>query len=378
MSTALVFGANGISGIALLEALSATSTSEWAKIIAVSRRPPVLEHKDPRIVFESIDLLTSPQEIAAKLKHAGAAEATHAFFYSYVAKEDERELIDVNERLFRNSTAAVAEVCPKMEVFQLQVGYKYYGTHKGGKYLRTPQPWKEDMPRHEGDNFYYVQIDILKEESKKHGWSWIVTVPNGIVGFSKGNFMSIAVTVALYAVGRKALGDPLVFPGTTPMYNATLDCSAAHNNAAFQLFVAKNEKAKNRMFNIHDGTKQTWAKLWPEIAEYFNIPLTSPPADDPPANIKVGTDVCVLHPSTEWAKQHAADFEKIVREHNLQPDSFKYATWDFLDFYAGRTWPDDASMDAAKEIGWDRKLDSFKDGFKVVFDKLKEEKIIPA
>ncbi|CEQ42713.1 SPOSA6832_04552, partial [Sporobolomyces salmonicolor] len=350
MATALVFGANGISGIALLEALSATSSSEWAKIIAVSRRPPVLEHKDPRIVFESIDLLTSPKEIAAKLKHAGAAEATHAFFYSYVAKEDEKELIDINERLFRNVN---------------------YGTHKGGKYLRTPQPWKEDMPRHE------VQIDILKEESKKHGWSWIVTVPNGIVGFSKCSCGS-AVTVALYAVGRKALGDPLVFPGTTPMYNATLDCSAAHNNAAFQIFVAKNEKAKNRMFNIHDGTKQTWAKLWPEIAEYFNIPLTSPPAEDPPAHIKVGTDVCVLHPSTEWAKQHAADFEKIVREHNLQPDSFKYATWDFLDFYAGRTWPDDASMDAAKEIGWDRKLDSFKDGFKLVFDKLKEEKIIPA
>jgi hypothetical protein len=65
-----------VSGLALLEALSKTSSSEWTKIIAVSRRPPVLEHKDPRIEFVSVDLLAGREEIITSLRKAGAENAT--------------------------------------------------------------------------------------------------------------------------------------------------------------------------------------------------------------------------------------------------------------------------------------------------------------
>lgn len=94
--------ARSVSGIALLQALSASSDKEWKKIIAISRRAPVLDHKDSRVVFESVDLLAPKNELVQKLKHAGAAEATHTFFYAYIAKEDEQELIDINRKLFGN------------------------------------------------------------------------------------------------------------------------------------------------------------------------------------------------------------------------------------------------------------------------------------
>ncbi|BGP06289.1 hypothetical protein JCM10049v2_002110 [Rhodotorula toruloides] len=375
MSTALVFGANGVSGIALLQALSASSDKEWKKIIAISRRPPVLDHDDSRIVFESVDLLAPKDEVVQKLRHAGAAEATHTFFYAYIAKEDEQDLIDVNRKLFGNAMAAVAEVAKQMKVFLLQTGYKYYGTHKGGKNLAS-YPWKADSPRHEGGNFYYE--DMLKDECRKNGWKWIVTRPNFILGVTKGNFMSLATTVALYASSCKALDQPLVFPGSSVSYKLEYDQSTASNNAAFQIFAATTDKAYDRAFNIYDGKTETFAVLWPKIADYFGVKLASPPADDPPSSANIGSDVVNLHSVPQWAEKYKSDLEKLVKEKDLDPDALKYATWDFLDFATSRTWKDRATLDEARSIGWTKMVDSFEDGFKPVFEELKRLKVIPA
>ncbi|GAA6012379.1 hypothetical protein JCM10207_007066 [Rhodosporidiobolus poonsookiae] len=377
MPTALIFGANGISGLALIEALTKTSDQEWRKIIAVSRRPPVLEYSDPRISFVSVDLLGDVTELATKLKEAGAEEATHVAFYAYVAKSDETELIEINRKLFANSIEAVARASPKVEVFLLQTGYKYFGVHKGGDYL-AEMPFKEDAPRHKGENFYYVQEDMLKEAAGKYGWGAIVVRPNFILGASKGNWMSLTTTIALYAVARKALNEPLVFPGSEATYNLPYDFSTASNDAEFQIFALKNKEAYGRAFNIHDGKSLPWSVVWPKIAEYFDVPLASPPADPLPAGKTVGEDVAVVHSVSDWAAQHAADFDNIVAENGLDKAAYSHATWDFLEFGAARTWSDIGSLEAAREIGWDKSVDTVEVGFKGVFDQLKKLKIIPA
>ncbi|GAA5992475.1 hypothetical protein JCM10908_000836 [Rhodotorula pacifica] len=377
MSTALVFGANGVSGLALLEALSQTSHSEWAKIIAVSRRPPVLDHKDERIKFVSIDLLAGKDEIVKKLSDVGAQSATHTFFYAYIAKEEENELVEVNKKLFGSALDAVAEVAPKLQVFLLQTGYKYYGTHKGGKFL-APYPWRAESARHEGQNFYYVHEDMLKLACVEHGWNWIVTRPNFILGFSKGNFMSLATTIALYATARKELGEPFDFPGTDASYKLEYDFSTASNNARFQIEAATNKKGYNRAFNISDDKPLTWAAIWPKIANYFGVDFSESAVAALPSDKKAGEDVVTPHSAADWAKSHESDFARLVKEHQLDPDSFKYATWDFLDFATARTWPDVATMDEARSIGWETRVDTFEEGFRPVFEKLREEKIIPA
>ncbi|TKA55058.1 hypothetical protein B0A53_02533 [Rhodotorula sp. CCFEE 5036] len=375
MSTALVFGANGVSGLALLEALSKTSSSEWTKIIAVSRRPPVLEHKDPRIEFVSVDLLAGREEIITSLRKAGAENATHTFFYAYIAKEDEDELVEINKKLFGSALHAVAEAAPKLQVFLLQTGYKYYGTHKGGKFL-APYPWRADSARHEGENFYYVQEDMLKLAAANHGWNWIVTRPNFIVGVSKGNFMSLATTVALYASACKAFGEPLTFPGTETSYRLEYDFSTASNNARFQLAAATNPKAYHQAFNISDGTPLTWAALWPRIATYFGVDFDESSVATLANGKRKGEDIALVHSAAEWAASHEADFARLVKAQQLDPDAFKYATWDFLDFATARTWPDVATMDEARSIGWDTTVDTFEEGFKPVFQQLKAARII--
>lgn len=107
----------------MLETLAASKT--FTKFIAVSRREPQLESSDARLTFISIDILAaSVDEIAQKLREAGAEEATHAFHYTYIEKKDEKELDEVNKELLEKSLIATAKVAKGLEVFQLQTGYK--------------------------------------------------------------------------------------------------------------------------------------------------------------------------------------------------------------------------------------------------------------
>lgn len=125
---AIIFGANGISGIAMTKTLLASD--EWSPIICVSRRPPQLEnHNDSRIKFVSIDMVTSiADDLASKLSSAGAAVAQHAFFYTYIEKQDPKELIEVNKMLLEKALHATSLVAPQLKSFMLQTGTKVRAT----------------------------------------------------------------------------------------------------------------------------------------------------------------------------------------------------------------------------------------------------------
>lgn len=130
-----------------------------------------------------------------------------------------------------------------------------------------------------------TQEDLLKGTAEKNNWHWIVTRPSAIVGFSKvrllyrgcslsirvadlqGNFMSIAVTIALYAAAQKHLNQPLYYPGTAASWNLRYAHSTASNNAAFQVFAAENEKAWDKAFNIDDGEEMKFSDLWKKVSE---------------------------------------------------------------------------------------------------------------
>ena len=47
--------------------------------ITLSRRPPVLKHADPRVVFKSVDVLGDLRDLVTALQDTGAGEETHIF-----------------------------------------------------------------------------------------------------------------------------------------------------------------------------------------------------------------------------------------------------------------------------------------------------------
>lgn len=50
--------------------------------------------------------------------------------------------------------------------------------------------------------------------------------------------------------------------------------------------------------------------------------------------------------------------------------------WELMDTVS-KLWPDSASMERARELGWDRSVDTFEEGYKTVFDELKRMDMMP-
>lgn len=78
--TAIVTGANGISGQYMLRVLL-KSPERWKKIYALSRRGPT-GIDSPRVEHVSIDLLAGVDHIASELARRNVA-ADHVFFFAY-------------------------------------------------------------------------------------------------------------------------------------------------------------------------------------------------------------------------------------------------------------------------------------------------------
>lgn len=222
------------------------------------------------------------------------------------------------------SVEGVSQACPDLSKFHLQTGYKYYMPAFTAEKF-PPRPFREDAERqsHVRDFFYYHQEDKLKEVAERCDWSWTVSRPCAITGFSKGNWMSVAVTMALYVFGCREFGEQLHFPGPMLCYVMDYDNSTASNNAEFQLYCV--EHAHNQAFNIHDGQPYQFSNLWPKLAEYFGVAVPKPPAQD--VDVKEDELLKVVHSVKEWAEMHKEDFPKLVQKYNLDPHTFEYANW---------------------------------------------------
>ncbi|KAI9289595.1 hypothetical protein BC943DRAFT_356551 [Umbelopsis sp. AD052] len=373
---AIIFGANGISGIAMTKVLLASD--EWGPIICVSRRPPQLEEaaNDSRIQFVSIDMVkSSADDLASKISAAGAAIAQHAFFYTYIEKPDFKELNDVNKMLLEKALHALGLVSPKLKSFMLQTGAKYYGTHVGGAELVQDFPWKEDAPRLCKSCFYYDQEDLLETYAANKNWRYLITRPNVILGVSKGNYMNFAVSIALYASLQKNLKRDFIWPGNEVEYTTHFDHSSADNNSKFQVYISVNDKVPSGAYNIKDEEGTTFSELWPKIAEYFGLRIPEPHFNEKAKHPKEQSTYCQM-PLTKYAQEHKAKWHEIAKKHKLDPSAYDYATWEFVDGCAGRTWPDYMSIEKARKYGWKEERSTLQSYYEV-FDELKKMKVIP-
>ena len=133
--TAVITGANGISGHYMLRVLS-ESPERWAKIFCLSRRPPYIPGGLPKNAEHiAVDFLTSPEKIAKILQEKGV-KADYVFFFAYLQPppkdggrlwSDAQEMVRVNSLLLSNFLGALEEVQVKPKAFMLQTGAKNYG-----------------------------------------------------------------------------------------------------------------------------------------------------------------------------------------------------------------------------------------------------------
>jgi hypothetical protein len=194
----------------------------------------------------------------------------------------------------------------------LQLGAKYYGLHRGP----TSCPQVESDPRVLiGPNFYYDQEDYLQAFAEKHQIGWNTTRPSHVAGAVPDAAMNLCYPLAVYATVQKYLNQPLEYPGDIAAWETNVTISSAQANGYLAEWAVLTDKAKDQSFNAADDCLFTWGKLWPKLAERFDMPWTGPDTsetavyqtvtipNDPPRGYGPPGEARFRFSLAEWAKR---------------------------------------------------------------------------
>lgn len=393
--TAIITGANGISGYYMLRVL-AQAPERWTKIYCLSRRPPLVPGGlPPNAEHIALDFLQQPEEIAKVLADRKVT-ADHVFFFSYIQVEpkpgaglwsDAEEMCRVNSLLLDNFLAGLVKANIKPQCFMLQTGAKNYGVHLGP----TKVPQEESDPRIDLEpNFYYPQEDSLWKYSKEQGVDWSVAMPGPILGTVPDAAMNAAFPLAVYAAVARHRNLPLEFPADVASWQMYQSMSSSMMNAYLEEWSVLTSGARNQKFNACDNSAFTWEGAWPRIAGWFGIDWTGPPT----ADVEWIEKETRFNPRgyggkgvsrrkftfVEWAKKDdtAKAWKEIAEIHDLQQKDLKDIdrVFGFLDGSVCRPAPLVFSTDKARKLGWHGFVDS-SESILAVFDDLAKLKMIP-
>ena len=207
--------------------------------------------------------------------------------------------------------------------------------------------------------------------------------------------MSAALTLAVYLLCCKEMGQTPVFPGNKFFYNAVDDCSYAPSLADMNVWAATSEHAKNEAFNHTNGDVYVWKHFWPKLARYFGVEVRP---NDPELRMcscllltvasfqiseahewkATGEDQKISHNVvlTEWAKGKEYIWHRLTAKHGGNPSAFQWATWDFFDWAIGKAWYTFGTVSKARKFGWDRYDDSY-DAWTQTFRSFENAGILP-
>ena len=132
-------------------------------------------------------------------------------------------------------------------------------------------PAKEHWPRHNHENFYWLQEDLLRErQGMGRGWTYSIWRPQALFGNALGSPMNIIGALGVYAAMRREQGLPLNFPGGGELVTAATDTRLL---AEAICWGGEAESAQNQTFNVINGDVLVWPHIWHCIADTFAMPL---------------------------------------------------------------------------------------------------------
>ena len=346
--SALVTGSSGLAGGYLLAHL--LGQGDW-DVVAVSRRKPQLPGNYRHF---SANLLDTAD---CRAKFANLSNVTHVFYSAFTERLDPAELLSANTDMFVNLVKTIDGVSPALEHVHLLEGTKWYGNHLGP--YKTPT--KEDDPRHMPPNFYYDQQDFLEEFQKGKRWTWSVSRPHAVCGFSTGGPMNLTLAIAVYANICKALRLPLSFPGKEGAYTALYQCTDAALLARALEWMATNPKCANQAFNITNGDLIRWQNLWPRFADFFEMELA------PPRHINLSRSMADKGPI--W--------DSIVERNRLQKTPYQdIAAWGYPDNVFASDYDIVSDTSKARRFGFHDLIDT-EEMFLRMFREFRGDRTIP-
>ncbi len=351
--TALVAGSTGISGQALARQLADAS---W-RTYGVSRSGSVTL---PNVTGVRVDLLDAD----ATRETLAGIRPNFVGITAWIRRATEAENISTNTATIRNLLSAL-EPAGTVRHVALMTGLKHYlGPFEAyGKAVMAETPFHESEPRLDYPNFYYAQEDVLFEAASRMGFTWSVHRAHTVQGFATGNAMNMALTLGVYGTLCRELGLPFIFPGSQMQWNGITDLTDADLLAEQMIWASTHENGRNEAFNAANGDVFRWRWMWPQLAEYFDVPWE-------------GFDGSVR--TLESRMSGMGDtWRKIAAQHDLvEPDIDRLASWWHSDADLGRTIEVLTDTTKAREAGFLGFRNSMK-SFLHRFDQYRAARIIP-
>jgi nucleoside-diphosphate-sugar epimerase len=340
-------GSTGIIGRAITAKLA--ELGGW-RVLGVTRSGGTVPGVDDALAVD----LSDPEEARRRL--APAAGATHLFFAAYLPQGSWAAEVAPNRALLVNTVEGLEAVGAPLRHVTLVTGAKYYGVHLGP----SAAPAAETEPRHLGPNFYYDQEDYLRSREGA-AWRWTNLVPTHLTGFSTGNPMNLALSVAVYASLVREAGLRLDFPGTAAAFGALTQVVDAEQLAEAAAWSAVTPRAAGEVFNVANGDATRWSHLWPAFADYFGVPAGGPRPI----------------PLSSFMPELAPIWKEMAARYGLaQPELGPLVNWGFLEFMFAIEYDIVLALGKIRRAGFTRHPDTLV-GFFKQFDEYRRARIIP-
>lgn len=266
--TVLIAGASGLVGTA---AARAFLDAGWEVIAVSRRRPELLEYRD--YAHLPLDLRDSAACRAAAADLGRVTHVVYAAVYELpglIAGWTDPHQIETNGAMLQNLIEPLTEAADLCHVSILQ-GTKAYGGHI--RPMRVPA--REDQPRVEHPNFYWLHEDYVRAEGPRHGFTHTIFRPQLIVGPNHGVVMNLPPVIGAYAAVRRAEGLPFGFPGGADWVWEAVDVRLL---ADAIVWAATAPEAAGETFNVTNGEVFSWRDLWPALARTLGV---EPGPDEP-------------------------------------------------------------------------------------------------
>lgn len=291
-ATALIVGASGLVGTA---AAHAFLDAGWDVIAASRREPELLDGRHHQHL--PLDL---QDEQACRSACAALTHVTHVVYTAVyelpglIQGWSDPHQIETNGRMLRNLIEPLAAHGNLRHITVLQ-GTKAYG----GAVRPMRVPAREQQPRVEHPNFYWLHEDYIAQKSAACGFDFTILRPQLIVGPNHGVVMNLPPVVGAYAAIRRHEGLPFGFPGGADWVWEAVDVRLVGNAC---LWAATTAAAAGETYNLTNGEVFMWRDMWPAIAATLGVE----PAADEPVSL------------AQYLSEREDTWDAIVAAHDLQ------------------------------------------------------------
>jgi len=176
--------------------------------------------------------------------------------------------------------------------------------------------------------------------------------------------MNVAGALAVYlTLYRHVHGEGVQcpFPGSDKAWRSKHTDTSSYILARFNIHVAlQGDKTAGKAYNIADGEVTTWEQKWPKLCEYFDL--------------VAGQATPNANPPEEFFDKHIQTWYELVDQKGLVQQG-EPQFW-FVDALFHIDFDRHYDLSAAREIGFDEKVDTI-EGYIKVFDRMRELRYIP-